>query len=70
MYATFVDIENEFSEIADEIDHQSHFLDRLTDADPVHREPGIMGGGSRLRIRDRKDLHRLRAHHVESGERR
>jgi hypothetical protein len=34
MHATFVDIENEFSDIAEEAEHLSCFLDRLTQAGP------------------------------------
>jgi hypothetical protein len=34
MHATFVDIENEFSDIADEVAHLSRFLDRLTQSSP------------------------------------
>jgi len=33
MHAIFVDIENEFSDIAEEVDHLSRFLDRLGDAE-------------------------------------
>jgi hypothetical protein len=35
MHATFVDIENEFSDIAEEVEHLSRFLDRLTESNPI-----------------------------------
>ncbi len=34
MQATFVDIENEFADLAEEVEHLSRFLDRLTQDGP------------------------------------